>query len=223
MCNKKIKKLDYRSFVGPEYNYYETGEKFFQTLKHRGLSQDSKVADVGCGSLRIGRLLIPFLKEGNYYGIEPEIRQRLAGMRNELSKEILKIKKPKFSNTKAFSFKEFGGVKFDYILAMQVFIHCGVKQFKKFLTNSIPVLKPNGEIIINIKFNHETTEEPWPKREGRYPDSSHRLTLYKMEDFMRILNQNNLNSEWITRYRRIGCSIKRTNHLLSLSKKQQIN
>ena len=36
-----------------------------------GLRETHRIADLGCGLLRVGRLLIPYLLPGRYYGMEP--------------------------------------------------------------------------------------------------------------------------------------------------------
>ena len=61
----------YRNFVGPQERYDIVSAMTFNLLTTLGLRQHHRVLDIGCGSLRNGRLLIPYLDPGNYVGFEP--------------------------------------------------------------------------------------------------------------------------------------------------------
>ena len=62
----------YRAFVGPTYRYDLIGAQQFALLYLLGLRETHRLLDFGCGSLRLGRMAIPYLLEGHYFGIEPE-------------------------------------------------------------------------------------------------------------------------------------------------------
>ena len=51
----------YRAYVGPPEDYDLIAAMVFNLLTTLGLRQHHSVLDIGCGSLRIGRLLIPYL------------------------------------------------------------------------------------------------------------------------------------------------------------------
>jgi len=55
------------------------------------LRQHHKLLDIGCGSLRNARVLIPYLNIGNYYGIEPNYGLVNEGIANELGQDLVKI------------------------------------------------------------------------------------------------------------------------------------
>src|SRR5260221_10635897 len=63
---------DYRAFVGPEDGYDRMSAMQFNLLTFLGLREDHYPLYIGCGSLRAGRLFIPYLKPGRYFGIEPQ-------------------------------------------------------------------------------------------------------------------------------------------------------
>ena len=56
-------KENYKTFVGNPDHYDLIGVTQFALLAYYGLKTTDKVLDIGCGSLRLGRYLIPFLKE----------------------------------------------------------------------------------------------------------------------------------------------------------------
>ena len=47
------------------------GARQFTLLFNLGARETAKILDFGCGSLRLGRLLINWLNKGNYYGLDP--------------------------------------------------------------------------------------------------------------------------------------------------------
>ncbi len=59
----------YRAYVGPPLEYDLVGASQFRLLTTLGLRAGHRCLDLGCGSLRAGRLLIPYLDPGNYFGI----------------------------------------------------------------------------------------------------------------------------------------------------------
>ena len=95
--NLKAGDSNYKAFVGPPDRYDFMGATQFRLLTSLGLRATHKLLDFGCGSLRSGKLFIPFLNQGNYYGLDPNKWLIEDGIDNELGKDILKTKKPKFS------------------------------------------------------------------------------------------------------------------------------
>ena len=78
------------------------GATEFRLLTSLGLSLNNNLLDFGCGSLRSGKLFIPYLDAGNYYGQEPNQWLIDDGIKYELGKDILNKKKPNFSNRDDF-------------------------------------------------------------------------------------------------------------------------
>ena len=86
----------YRAYVGPPEDYDLIAAMTFNLLTTLGLRQRHSLLDVGCGSLRIGRLLIPYLNRGKYFGVEPHEWLVEAGIKCELGEAIVQIKRPTF-------------------------------------------------------------------------------------------------------------------------------
>src|SRR5205823_12654151 len=61
----------YRAYVGPPEDYDLVAAMTFNLLTTLGLRQHHSLLDIGCGSLRVGLLLIPYLNRGTYFGIVP--------------------------------------------------------------------------------------------------------------------------------------------------------
>lgn len=136
----------YRSFVGPPKNYDLVAAMVFNLLTCAGLRQGHKVLDVGCGSLRIGRLLIPYLNAGNYIGVEPNRWLIRDGIMNEVGRDQIRIKRPVFSYRD--SLNEFSQpLNIDYALAQSIFSHCGIDLVRQWLQQVAPHLTPQGALF----------------------------------------------------------------------------
>ncbi|MCK9236804.1 MAG: hypothetical protein M0Q29_02555 [Thiopseudomonas sp.] len=124
----------YRSFIGPPAKYDLVSAMQFNLLTKYGLRESHKLLDIGCGSLRGGRLFIIYLLENNYYGVEPEKWLVDDGIHYELRKEIVRLKKPSFSYDSDFNFDSFG-VEFDFAIAQSIFTHASAEQIKNCMHN----------------------------------------------------------------------------------------
>ena len=90
----------YRDWVGPKHHFDVSAIMQFFLGIYLGLNESHKMLDIGCGSLRSGRLFIPFLKKNNYYGIEPEKWVVEEAIKNDLGVDTMRIKNPNISNAK---------------------------------------------------------------------------------------------------------------------------
>lgn len=188
-------KWNHRNFVGPEDRFYTYGAHNFIHLVSRGLKPNHTVLDVGCGSMRVGRELIPYLDKSCYFGIEPEEEMVQAGLLNELSSVMVAQKSPRFLYVDDFGIEGFGiPMVFRWIIALQVFIHCGEDQLRDFL-------KKCGQrcdrMIITVKIDsgQPVLESPWPKgiRNIRYPGSDFMNTTYSKKAIRAIIKEADMN------------------------------
>src|SRR5437588_5674780 len=84
----------YRAYVGPPEDYDLIAAMTFNLLTTLGLRQYHRLLDIGCGSLRIGRLFIPYLNRGRYVGIEPNQWLVETGIQHEVGADLIQIKRP---------------------------------------------------------------------------------------------------------------------------------
>jgi len=87
-----------------------------------GLRERHKLLEIGSGSLRAARFLIPYLDTGHYCGVEPNAWAVQMGIENELGEEMAARKKPRFSTREDCVFDEFGET-FDYAVSYSVLTH----------------------------------------------------------------------------------------------------
>src|SRR5262249_12981223 len=116
--------LHYTAYVGPPKEYDFMGATQFRLLTTLGLREYHSVLDFGCGSLRAGRLLIPYLQPGRYYGLEPNRWLIDDAVAREIGADIIRLKQPTFRHDEGFSAVHFG-MKFDFVLAQSIFSHAG--------------------------------------------------------------------------------------------------
>jgi len=124
----------YRAFIGPPEKYDLVSAMQFNLLTKYGLRETHSLLDIGCGSLRGGRLFIIYLLEGKYFGVEPEKWLVKDGIKYELGKGIIGFKKPKFLYKTDFDFSQFGE-KFDFALAQSIFTHASQSQINTCMKN----------------------------------------------------------------------------------------
>src|SRR3972149_7572850 len=130
----------YRAYIGSGEVYDLVGAIQFSILTFLGLREHHFLLDIGCGSLRGGRLFIPYLLPGRYFGIEPEQWLIEEGVTNEVGQDILRIKRPVFDNNPDFRLSIFNQ-EFDFILAHSIFTHASQQQIRGCLSESKKVMK----------------------------------------------------------------------------------
>jgi cyclopropane fatty-acyl-phospholipid synthase-like methyltransferase len=175
--------MNYRSAVGPERVYDVRGALQFCTMIELGLRDTHTMLDIGCGSLRGGRLFIAYLRRGKYYGVEPNMELVRAGIENELGLDILKVKAPTFSDTSMFEFSKLGK-EFDYLLAQSIFSHTTQDQVHLCIKEAERVMHDTSVFVANFKVGEEDyTGDSW-----HYP----RTIRYTEKFFVDIALSNGL-------------------------------
>lgn len=136
----------YRAYVGPPEDYDLIAAMTFNLLTTLGLRQHHTLVDIGCGSLRAGRLFIPYLNAGNYVGIEPNRWLVEEGLQRELGSDILRIKQPRFHYSDGPAVLEGSDLEADFAVAQSIFSHCGIDLIKHWLCGISPFLAPTGAL-----------------------------------------------------------------------------
>jgi SAM-dependent methyltransferase len=158
--------LHYRAYVGPPEDYDLIAAMAFNLLTTLGLRQHHSLLDVGCGSLRIGRLLIPYLNRGKYFGTEPNEWLVEEGIKREIGEDLVRIKRPTFffsdSPDAIFQAK----VPFDFALAQSIFSHCGLDLIRGWLSAISRSLAEDGVMAATFLIG----EEDFPRSGWVYPE-----------------------------------------------------
>jgi SAM-dependent methyltransferase len=139
----------YRAYVGPPERFDFMSASQFALLFQLGLRDTHRVLDFGCGSLRLGRLLIPFLRKGGYFGVEPNAWLVDDGIRAELGHDAVLLKEPRFSYNDAWRCDVFD-TTFDYVVAQSIFTHTGPDLAKRLANEFASVLRPDGLLALSF-------------------------------------------------------------------------
>ena len=133
----------YRAFIGAPQTYDIFSHMQFSLMTLLGLRQEHTLLDIGCGSLRGGKLFVVYLLPERYFGIEPEEWLVEEGIDRELGRELVERKQPRFLYDRNFSCTSFG-VPFDFILAQSIFSHASVAQIRRCLSEVRATMKPSS-------------------------------------------------------------------------------
>jgi cyclopropane fatty-acyl-phospholipid synthase-like methyltransferase len=137
----------YRAYVGPPEDYDLIAAMAFNLLTTLGLRQHHSLLDIGCGSLRIGRLLIPYLNRGKYFGIEPNEWLVKEGIKRELGEALLQIKRPTFFFSDSPETVAQAKASFDFAVAQSIFSHCGLDLIRDWLSAISRALAEDGPLV----------------------------------------------------------------------------
>jgi SAM-dependent methyltransferase len=152
----------YRAYVGPPEDYDLIAAMTFNLLTTLGLRQHHSLLDVGCGSLRIGRLLIPYLNRGKYFGVEPNKWLVDEGIRRELGETLVQIKRPTFFFFDSPETIPQATIAFDFALAQSIFSHCGLDLIKGWLSAISRLLAREGALVATFLIGEEdSTRTGW--------------------------------------------------------------
>jgi len=156
----------YRAYVGPPEDYDLIAAMTFNLLTTLGLRQHHSLLDVGCGSLRIGRLLIPYLNRGKYFGIEPNKWLVEEGINREIGEVLVHIKHPTFLFTDSPDVVTKAKISFDFAVAQSIFSHCGLDLIRGWLSAVSRSLAQDGALVATFL----PGEEDSPRSGWIYPE-----------------------------------------------------
>ncbi len=163
-----------RSWVGPPFVYDLIGAMQFQLLVELGCRDYHRFLDIGCGSLRLGRLVIPYLLPDRYFGVEPEREILDQGVQMHFgasldSSQVIARKRPKFRHQTAFDYADFAGGPVDFVFAQSIASHTGPDMTRDLL-RAIAEVSHEGTIAM-VTFIRCTDPKKSNLEEGWfYPD-----------------------------------------------------
>ena len=156
----------YRAYVGPPERFDFMSASQFGLLFQLGLRDHHRVLDFGCGSLRLGRLLIPFLQTGCYHGIDPNRWLIEEGIDRELGRGAIDIKTPRFAYNDEFNCNIFGGT-FDFIVAQSIVTHTGPDLLHRLLATAAETMHVDTTFVFSyVRANQPA---PAPGKGWHYP------------------------------------------------------
>ena len=155
----------YRAYVGPPEDYDLIAAMTFGLLTSLGLRQHHKLLDIGCGSLRAGRLLIPYLNANCYFGIEPNRWLVEEGINKEIGEDQVRIKSPQFLFADSAE-TWIGKHGFDFAVAQSIFSHTGAQLLESWLRQASQLLTSSGALVATFLIG----ESDVPVMDWVYPE-----------------------------------------------------
>ncbi|MCC6886911.1 MAG: methyltransferase domain-containing protein [Hyphomicrobiales bacterium] len=175
----------YRAYVGPPDRFDFMSASQFALLFQLGLRDHHRVLDFGCGSLRLGRLLIPFLRRGKYFGIDPNRWLIEDGIDRELGRSAVALKQPRFDHGADFDCCVFGE-RFDAIIAQSIVTHTGPDLAVRLFTSAAQALAPKGLLLFSYTSAQHGAAAASPG--WHYPG----CVAYKPDDVAAMLSRGGL-------------------------------
>ncbi len=170
----------YRAYVGPPQRYDFMGLSQIGILFALDLKETDKVLDFGCGSLRAGRMLIPFLREECYFGIDSNRWLIDDGIDRELGRDAIDLKRPRFSYNDDFNCAVFNQ-QFDFIMAQSIVTHAGPSMARALFRTAFDSLKQDGLLLLS--YVRGTADTSMPPDGWSYPDN----IVYSPDTIMSML------------------------------------
>lgn len=139
----------YRAYVGPPRDYDLVCAMAFGLLAACGLRQHHKLLDIGCGSLRLGRLLIPYLNPGNYVGLEPNKWLVDDGLSYEVGASLAELRRPQFIYDTSLATLP-ADTRFDYVVAQSIFSHTAPDLLGQWVREVAACLSSSGILLATV-------------------------------------------------------------------------
>ncbi|MDF1748825.1 MAG: class I SAM-dependent methyltransferase [Alphaproteobacteria bacterium] len=136
--------------------YLDNAKIQVEYMKHKGMMPASKVLEYGCGILRVGLHLVPYLEDNKYVAAD------ISDLRVEKGVRILKeqgIDPSRYSTvilTDATA-KELGDDQFDFIMAHDVFAHMPLDECESCLVSLKKYLAKDGQLLVTFDVSDKPT------------------------------------------------------------------
>jgi SAM-dependent methyltransferase len=187
--DKPISDTNYKSYVGPRKNYDITGANQFSLLVKWGLREQHTLLDLGCGSLRAGKLFIPYLLPHKYFGIDPNSWLIEKAIEFEIGKDMKMIKKPSFNCNEYFLCNIFDIGKFDYILIHSILSHATIEEINRIFKEINHVCEKETQIFLTFI----SGENDYNGGEWKYPEG----VRYTKKTMTKIFENHNFNYQFL--------------------------
>lgn len=141
-----VERGDHRKVVGGLWD--EMGQLQLDFLRRQGMGPEAVLLDVGCGTLRLGRLAVDYLKPGCYWGTDLSTVLLDAGYARELDDAgRARLPRQQLLTTEDF---DFSGVRVapGFAMAQSLFTHLPLNHLRRCLINLAPVMAPGGRFCV---------------------------------------------------------------------------
>jgi SAM-dependent methyltransferase len=147
---EQIKKGKHRTLVGGKWD--KLGQLQLDFLRGAGLRPHHNVLDIGCGCLRAGVKLIPFLEPNHYYGIDGEEKLLRVGYRKELPAAGLagRLSRSNLCCSRLFRHARLPEGVIDFGIAASVMTHLPYNFLRVCLENTEKYFRERGRLYVTF-------------------------------------------------------------------------
>ena len=150
--DKRIAETGYKAAIGGGENWDEHGDLQRDFLIQRGLLPQHCLLDIGCGTGRLARKVVPYLEPYRYIGYDISVEAIRAAERLSFS-EGWEDRFPKFFLGDIYTY----GVPVDFAWAFSVFIHLPLEKVRDVMDRVTRRLKPDGQFL----FSYVPEDRSW--------------------------------------------------------------
>jgi len=172
--DKEVAAGRHRELIGGLWE--EIGALQLNFLQANGLTSQSKLLDIGCGSLRLGVRAVAYLEAGTYWGTEINESLMIAGYEKEILPSGLADKLPRGNLVLDTEFT-FAGVprNFDFVIAQSVFTHLPLNHLRLCLANLAEHIEGPCKFFVTLfVIPEEKLSKPYKHHPGGITTYPHR-------------------------------------------------
>jgi SAM-dependent methyltransferase len=138
-----LKEAHHRQYGRP----WGMGRYLFDFVVDSGLRPEHRLLDFGCGALRLGIWVIPYLEAGNYFGVDSHLVSLEAATTYEIPLHRLEAKRPRLLWNDDFAFTHFDTM-FDCIVDISSSSRVKEpKRLRRVFASFAEVLTPGGRLL----------------------------------------------------------------------------
>ena len=131
-----------------ELLWYELSDWQVKSLQALGMQPNHVLLDIGCGPMRLGMEIVPYLDSGNFCGVDPYPPYKALG--EAMMKEVGCEKDYAMKVSGEFPFQQFDRT-FDYAIAQSVITHLSLDQITLLFANLKEVMNEGGVFLFTFK------------------------------------------------------------------------
>lgn len=191
--SREIANVGARALIGG--NWDVIGRLQSEYLQHLGMQPQHRFLDVGCGCLRAGVKIVPWLNLGNYFGIDISPALLQAG-REELITLGLSERVPEFNLRATSDFDIQGFPDFEFGIAQSVFTHLPLNYLTQCLNAIRPHFETGGRFLATF-FLGPPDAETYVQDGGKPTHNNRDPFHFSVEDILETGRSASWSARWI--------------------------
>lgn len=177
----RVRELGYKGAIGAVDDWERHGVLQFEFLKAQGLQPQHYMLEIGCGTGRLARKVVPYLGQANYRGCDIS-EGALIAAQELAAEEGWRCKLPQFSRSMSDAW-----LSVDFVWAFSVFIHVPRAVMVYLMRSAAQLMKPDARFLFSYvpeQVDERTGLKQFRHTERTYMDCAERAGL----TFERVLS-----------------------------------